>query len=76
MLPTSLTPSLLPTKQNKTEPSLLKSSPCQLPHKLPQIPLRRILQILLERPLVLLAVSPLNADQQPSIPVQAHEARD
>jgi hypothetical protein len=52
------------------------SRPRQLPHKLPQIPLRSIFQVLFQRPLVLLAVSPLHANQQPTVPVQSHEARD
>jgi hypothetical protein len=54
----------------------LASSPRQLPHKLPQIPLRSILQVLFQRPLVLLAVSPFHAHQQPAVPVQPHQARD
>lgn len=56
--------------------SLEPSGPCQLPHKLPQIPLRSILQVVLQRVLVLLAVGPLHAHEVCPVPVQAHEARD
>ena len=52
------------------------SSPRQLPTKLPQIALGRVLQIPLQRRPVLVRVRALDPGQVRAVPVQAHEARD
>lgn len=52
------------------------SSLRQLPNKFPQIPSRRVLQILFQRPSILVVVSPLHSRQQPAVPVQSHQSRD
>jgi hypothetical protein len=64
----------IPTNPNPNNSSL--SGPSQLPNKLPQIPPCSVLQILLQRPPVLVAIGPLYLYQQASIPVQSHQARD
>jgi hypothetical protein len=73
MSETSTTPRSVPTTSpNPSTPSC----PRQLPHKLPQIPLRRILQVVFQRALVFLLIRPLHAHQQAAVPVQTHEAGD